>query len=118
MIRRLPWLALLVLTVGLALHNLVMALLWGYCINSKRAIRKRTKLPFRLFAIVAPWFFAACLPPMLRAGPEGYKGLIIEGCLIPVGMLILACRPKRARSKKTRLSWNERTGWALPGGVA
>lgn len=104
--------------LGVPLGAIVMALVWSYCINARRAIGKRTRLPYRLFATVAPWFFAACLPPMLRAGPEGYKGLIIEGALIPVGMLILACRPKRARRKQNRMSWDERTGWALPGSVA
>ncbi len=96
---------------GVPLGAIVMGLVWAYCINARRAIAKRTRLPFRLFAIVAPWFFAACLPPMLRAGPEGYKGLIIEGALIPVGMLILACRPKRAASRRTRLRWDAQLGW-------
>jgi hypothetical protein len=103
--------------LGVPLGAIVMALVWGYCIDARRAITQRTRMPFRLFAIVAPWLFAACLPPMLRAGPEGYKGLILEGALIPVGMLILACRPKkRAASKRTRLSWDPQLGWVMPGG--
>jgi hypothetical protein len=104
--------------LGVPLGAIVMGLIWAYCINARRGIGQRTRLPYRLFAIVAPWLFAACLPPMLRAGPEGYKGLIIEGCLIPVGMLILACRPKRAARKKSRLTWDARSGWALPGSAA
>ncbi|MEI9811418.1 MAG: hypothetical protein WDO18_01515 [Acidobacteriota bacterium] len=84
---------------GVLLGGLVMGLVWAWCINARRAIRPRTGLPFRLFAIVAPWFFAACLPPMLRAGPEAYKGLVIEGALIPVGVLLFACRPKRSRRR-------------------
>lgn len=102
---------------GVPLGAIVMALVWSYCINARRSIHLRTRIPFRLFAIVAPWLFAACLPPMLRAGPEGYKGLIIEGALIPVGMLILACRPKGSRRRSVRLSWDARAGWALPGRV-
>jgi hypothetical protein len=91
---------------------------WGYCLNARRGVTAKTSVPFRLFAIVAPWFFAACLPPMLRAGPEGYKGLIIEGALIPVTMLILACRPKRVHRPAQHLDWDPRTGWAFRGGAA
>jgi hypothetical protein len=72
-----------------------MALVWSACINARRRIRQRTNLPFRLFGVVAPWLFAACLPPMLRAGPEAYKGLIVEGALIPITILIFASRPRR-----------------------
>ncbi len=96
---------------GIVLGAVVMGLVWSYSMNAKRRIRARTSMPFRLFAVVAPWLFAACLPPMLRAGPEGYKGLVIEGAMIPVGMLILACRPKRGRGKKTHLGWNSNAGW-------
>ena len=101
--------------LGVPLGAVVMAFVWSRCINARRAIGRGTGLPFRLFAIVAPWLFAACLPPMLRAGPEGYKGLIIEGALIPVAVLILACRPQRARRKAARLQWDARNGWAFPG---
>ncbi len=103
---------------GIALGALVMALVWAYCINARRHIKRTTGLPFRLFAIVAPWFFAACLPPMLRAGPEAYKGLVIEGALIPVTVLIAACRPKRGRRRNTKLQWSGEAGWTLPRSVA
>jgi hypothetical protein len=99
--------------LGVLLGGVVMGLVWAMCINARRKIRGLSGLAFRLFAIVAPWFFAACLPPMLRAGPEAYKGLVIEGALIPVGVLILACRPKRARKKRTCLQWNAQAGWTL-----
>jgi hypothetical protein len=46
-----------------------------------------------VLAIVSPWVFVANLAPLLRAGPEGYKGLVIEGFLIPMITLSLACRP-------------------------
>jgi hypothetical protein len=94
--------------LGVPLGAIVMALVWGYSLNARRRVHARSSHAFRLFAIVAPWFFAAYLPPLLRAGPEGYKGLIIEGALIPVGMLILACRPPRA----ARAWWDARAGWA------
>jgi hypothetical protein len=103
-------------TLGVVLGGIAMGLVWAFCINARRRIRGRSGLPFRLFAIVAPWFFAACLPPMLRAGPEAYKGLVIEGALIPVGVLVLACRPKRIRRKS--LAWNAQAGWTFGGSAA
>jgi len=65
---------------------------------------------YRLFAAIAPWVFAACLPPLIRAGPEGYKGLAIDGVLIPMAVLAFACAP---RKMKRKLSWNPQTGWAM-----
>lgn len=99
--------------LGILLGAVVMGGLWAYCINARRRVGTRSGLPYRLFAIVAPWFFAACLPPMLRAGPEGYKGMIIEGALIPVGMLIFACRPKRAKRRAV-----PHAAWAVRGSLA
>ena len=99
--------------LGVPLGAIVMAIVWSYCINARRSITRRTRMPYRLFAIVAPWFFAACLPPMLRAGPESYKGFILEGALIPVSMLILACRPRKSEGRRQRLNWNTRTGWSV-----
>jgi len=48
---------------------------------------------------------------MLRAGPEAYKGLILEGALIPVAVLIFACRPKKGRRRAARVAWNPQAGW-------
>ncbi len=91
---------------GVALGAVVMGLVWAYCLNAHR--RAGAGLVFRLFATVAPWLFAACLPPLIRAGPEGYKGFLIEGVLIPVGVLAFACRPKKVR---VRLAWHPDRGW-------
>jgi hypothetical protein len=95
---------------GVAIGALVMGLLWAYCLNAHQRIRPSSGLIFRLFATISPWLFVACLPPLIRAGPEGYKGLFIEGLLIPMCTLAFACRPKKARAK---LHWNARTGWVL-----
>lgn len=104
--------------LGVALGAVTMGFAWAWCINAKRRIGGRTGLPFRLFAIVAPWFFAACLPPMLRAGPEAYKGFVVEGALIPVVVLIAACRPWREQRTKPQVDWTADVGWTLRGGTA
>jgi len=81
---------------GVAVGALVLGLLWAACLNAQQRIRRRTGLLYRLFAIIAPWVLVAGLPPLIRAGPEGYKGLIIESFLIPLGVLVLACRAGKA----------------------
>jgi hypothetical protein len=98
---------------GIALGAIVMALVWVYCLNAYQKIRAETGLIYRLFAALSPWVFAACLPSLVRCGPEGYKGLIVDGLMIPMMVLALACRPKKASN---RLLWNERTGWTLAEG--
>src|SRR5579871_898490 len=80
---------------GVALGGIALGWVWAYCLNAYQRIRPASGLFFRLFATVAPWLFVAYLPPLIRAGPEGYKGLVIEAFLIPVGTLALACRPKK-----------------------
>jgi hypothetical protein len=97
---------------GVALGALVMGLAWAYCLNAHQRIRPDSGLAFRLFATIAPWVFVACLPPLIRAGPEGYKGFIVEGLMIPMATLAFACRPRKAAAK---LAWNARTGWVVAG---
>lgn len=98
---------------GVALGAIVLGLVWAGCLNAHQRIRPKSGLLFRLFATIAPWVFAAGLPPLIRAGPEGYKGFLIEGVLIPVGALLFACRPAKARKKK--LAWHRQRGWVLEG---
>ncbi|MBK9112920.1 MAG: hypothetical protein IPM88_14940 [Nitrospira sp.] len=42
------------------------------------------------FAVMAPWGFVAYIPPLIRAGLEGYKGLVIEGLLVPMLVVSIA----------------------------
>jgi hypothetical protein len=82
---------------GVALGALVMGLVWAHCYRLQSKIRRSSGLIVRLWAALAPWMFAAYVPPLVRAGPEGYKGFLLEAALIPVAVLALACRKERAR---------------------
>jgi hypothetical protein len=95
---------------GVAIGAIVMGLVWAYCSNAHQRISPKSGLVFRLFASISPWLFVACLAPLIRAGPEGYKGFIVEGLMIPMATLAFACRPLRARPK---LHWDARTGWNI-----
>ncbi len=98
---------------GVALGALVMGLVWSYCMTAWRRIRPKSGLAYRLFATLAPWLFAAYLPALVRAGPEGYKGFVVEGILIPTGLLLFCCRPRHPKRGKTRLVFQPGVGWAL-----
>ena len=98
---------------GVVLGALVLGLVWARILGARGKIRGGSGLPFRLLAVVGPWAFAAGLPPLIRAGPEAYKGLVIECLLIPVGALIFAC--KRRKQRKKKLAWNAQHGWVFDG---
>jgi hypothetical protein len=85
---------------GVFLGGAVLGLVWAFCLNAHQRVRSHSGLVFRLFAVIAPWLFVAYLPPLVRAGPEGYKGFLIEAVLIPVGTLFFACRAKKTRQRK------------------
>jgi hypothetical protein len=95
---------------GVAIGALVMGLVWAWCSNAHQRITSKSRLGFRLFATISPWLFVACLPPLIRAGPEGYKGFIVEGLMIPMATLAFACRPKKVKPK---LYWDDRSGWTI-----
>lgn len=85
---------------GVALGGVALGLVWAYCLNAHQRIGRGSGLAFRVFATVAPWLFVAYLPPLIRAGPESYKGFVIEAVLIPAGTLMLGCRRSRRRSPR------------------
>lgn len=94
-------------SVGVAIGGIVLGLAWAFCLTARQRIREKSGLLFRLFAVIAPWLFVANLPPLIRAGPEGYKGFIIEAVVIPVGALAFACRAKKTKRKtaKPQTEW-------------
>src|SRR5258708_20439301 len=94
---------------------MVMGLVGAGCLNLRGGVRPTSGLLIRLFSIIGPWVFVAGPPSLIRAVPEGYKGFVIEGILIPLCVLALASRPKR-RKRKAVLRWNPRLGCVLPEG--
>jgi hypothetical protein len=97
---------------GVALGGILLGLAWAFCLSARYRIGSRTGFLFCVYAQIAPWLFAAHLAPLLRAGPEAYKGMLVEGVLIPLGVLALACRPKRGNP---RVVWTRERGWTLLG---
>jgi len=99
---------------GVALGAIVLGLVWAFCLNARHRVGVRSALYYCVFAEVAPWLFAAQMAPLIRAGPEAYKGWLIESVLIPLGVLVLACRTRRRTRKLTpKLAWKPGRGWVF-----
>jgi len=94
---------------GVAMGAVTLGMVWTMCLNARQRMRRRSGLLYRLFAIIAPWVLVAGLPPLIRAGPEGYKGLVIESFLIPLGVLLAACRPRKSPPRSAG-----RSAWVTP----
>lgn len=84
------------LNFGLA-GLIVGAVLWGWvwsrCFNAYALAADQWCNMARwqyIFAVLAPWGFVACIPPLVRAGIEGYKGFVIDGLLIPTVTITIA----------------------------
>jgi len=80
---------------GVLLGGVVLGCVWSFCLRARDRIRPNSGLLARIFAAIAPWVFTAYLPPLIRAGPEIYKGFVLEGILIPLAVLALACRIRK-----------------------
>lgn len=86
---------------GVVAGAVAMGLVWAYAWNARLRVGQGSGLLFRIFAVIAPWMFVANLPSLVRCGPEGYKGLAVDGVLIPMVALGFSCRAGRA-TKKSR----------------
>ena len=73
--------------MGAALLGRVWAALYNNLVH-------RAYLPaatwWRIFCIIGFFTFTANLPSLVRAGPEAYKGILIDSFFIPVAVLALA----------------------------
>jgi hypothetical protein len=85
---------------GVLLGGIVLGWVWSFCLSRSDRIRPNSGLLARIFAAIAPWVFTAYLPPLIRAGPEVYKGFVLEGILIPLAVLALACRIRKRNGRE------------------
>ena len=81
---------------GVVIGAVVLAWIWSSLHNAIAADLPR-RLVGRVFTVIAPWTFVAGIPGLIRSGPEGYKGLIINSLLVPTCILVVACAVFRAR---------------------
>ncbi len=75
---------------GLIIGALLLGFIWALCYNAHCRARPGARRWTNLLAIVAPAGLVSFMPPLVRAGPEAYKGMIIEAFLIPTLIILLA----------------------------
>ena len=78
---------------GLLLGAMVWGWIWSRCFNAYlSAGEKRDRGPRwqYVLSVLAPWAFVAYIPPLIRAGLEGYKGLLIDALLVPTLVITVA----------------------------
>lgn len=76
-------------TLGVFMGAFVWGWLWAALYNVSFA-EKRGSLMRNLSCSLLFFTFTANIPNLVRAGPEGYKGVAVDAFLIPVGVLYLA----------------------------
>lgn len=84
---------------GVILGAILLGRIWAALYNNfvHDALRPRNIL-WRVFCIVGFVTFTANLANLIRSGPEGYKGILIDSFFIPVAVLALSRVRKRATS--------------------
>ncbi len=75
---------------GVALGAVLLGALWAWLYRQYAGTNPRRFLPGRAAAALAFCTFSVGIPKIIRAGPEAYKGVVIELLLLPVGLLLLA----------------------------
>jgi len=89
---------------GVVIGGMLLGWVLAKCFNSYVAATLSGSRWRYVLSILAPWTSIGCMPTVLRAGPEAYKGLIIEGFLIPSLLLAFAslrCRQIPRGSKQS-----------------
>jgi hypothetical protein len=88
--------------IGVLIGALIFGWLWAKCFNLYlSANHQRSKLVY-IFSAIAPWTFTAYIPFLMHAGPEVYKGLVIEAFLLPTLVLMFATIRWRLDSRPLR----------------
>jgi hypothetical protein len=75
---------------GLVAGAVLWGLVWGQCYRAYRKTTAGGRGWQHALSIMAPAGFVAAIPLLVRAGPDGYKGVIIEGFIIPTVIILLA----------------------------
>jgi hypothetical protein len=78
---------------GLLVGAVILGLVWGWCYNAHAKASKGECRWQNFLAIVAPVGLVSAIPLLVRAGPDAYKGLVIEAFIIPT--FIIWCATTR-----------------------
>src|SRR3972149_7049067 len=96
---------------GVILGACLLGRVWAALYNNvARGALRQDATAWRMFCIVGFFTFTANLPTLIRLGPEGYKGILVDSFIAPMSILLLSrsqqhrsFRPKTA-SRNSSLS--------------
>jgi hypothetical protein len=78
---------------GVLLGGAIMGLVWGrLTAGSVTRLSSNERALGHLWRFLSPTLFVAFLPALLRAGPEAYKALVVEGLLLPILLVFASVR--------------------------
>jgi hypothetical protein len=73
---------------GLIAGALLLGAIWAICYNAHCRAKIGDRGWRSMLAVIAPAGFVSFIPPLVRAGPETYKGMIIEAFIIPTVIIL------------------------------
>jgi hypothetical protein len=82
---------------------LLFGWLWAQLFNAFGSMRAMGSHVGQVFAATAFWTFTAYTPILIRSGPEGYKGVVVEALLIPTLLMVAASVTVQRRAGQPRL---------------
>lgn len=87
---------------GVVLGAICLGLVWAKLYNNYcQASRSPRSHLSELFCVLAFSTFTANLPSLVRAGPEAYKGVVVDAFLIPIFCLYISSRMLPASPKNS-----------------
>jgi hypothetical protein len=95
--------------LGIVLGACLLGGLWASMYNNViRAAKGRDASAWRIFSVVGFFTFTANIPGLIRNGPEGYKGILVESLIVPVAVLTLSRWQQSSRLRRPSVSPTER----------
>lgn len=76
--------------VGMVLGGILLGCAWALCYNAMQSHPARQSRAGRVLRALSLSTVTAALPALLRAGPEAYKALLIDGLVIPTVVITFA----------------------------
>ena len=76
---------------GLVVGAVLLGRIWAALYNNFAHVAERSRnFLWQIFCTIGFVTFTANLPNLIRSGPEGYKGVLIDGFIIPIMVLAIA----------------------------
>jgi len=85
--------------IGILIGASLFARIWTWLFNLLDRYQSIRDSWTDVFVRICPWVFTAAIPSLLRSGPEGYKGAILEAIIVPVVILGIARMPTAATAQ-------------------